>query len=265
MAGFRIPTTGTTKWHVESEWTWGISPFITMEIDWAKGSGDCYWGKQCKGQITRVVVNRDRTGFTAAFAIMHTHREERAARLTGTMTVTIKNPAGRIAMRIAGMKSWKDNTTFEAQRVEGPKPYIAGGGKNFDVTMKTGASGKLAAQAIFGNLHVRDRDRQIEQVYPMVTVGSGLAVGVTLYSSTSFADVRLPFPCRNWSGAVVDLVTGGTNVIIGSNHVLLNLTLVNGQKVRMESSGFGIGADISINWGSQLIGSLGPKTIERPF
>lgn len=268
MADFTFPTTGSTKWYVTSELTWGISPFSSMEIDWQMGSGTCHWGQVCKGKISNVKVNAARTNFKAAFLIVHTHRDKHGAMLAGTMNVTVKNSEGRIEMKLAGMADWKDNTTFEAYRVEGPKPPTPLGGKHFDVTLKTSVAAKLLASVVFGNLYVRDRDRQVELTYPLMAAGAGLAVGVTVLSSTTFNDVKLKIPRRNWSGATIEIFSQGTNVIVGSNFVRLTFTLPDRQTFSMETKGtehLGVNADVSMNWGTGQIGVLGPKTREAAY
>lgn len=268
MADFIFPDTGSTKWHVENELTWGISPFAVMDIDWKMGSGTCRWGKLCKGTISNVKINPARNNFTAAFLIVHTHREKRSAMLAGTMNVTVKNSEGRIAMKIAGMSDWKDNTTFEASKVEGPKPVTPLGGKHFDVTLKTSVAAKLMASVVFGNLYVRDRDRQLELTYPLMAAGAGLAVGVTVLSSTTFNDVKLKIPRRDWSGATIEIFSQGGNAIVGSNFVRLSFTLPDRQAFSMETKGkehFGVNADVSMNWGTGQIGVLGPKTREAVY
>lgn len=276
MADFKFPESGSTKWHVESEMTWGISPFVVMEIDWKNGSGTCRWGKLCMGKISNVKVNSARDEFSAAFMIVHTHRGKPGAMLAGTMKVTVNDDNGEVAMKIAGMADWKDNTTFLAARVEDTTPvtHFGGraalllGGKHFDVTLKTSVAAKLMASVVFGNLNVRDRDRQLELTYPLMAVGAGLAVGVTVLSRTTFNDVKLKIPRREWAGATIEIFSQGTNVIVGSNFVKLTFTLPDRQTFSMETKGtehLGVNADVSMNWGSGQIGVLGPKTGEVPY
>ncbi|MCU7944693.1 MAG: hypothetical protein KZQ87_18650 [Candidatus Thiodiazotropha sp. (ex Cardiolucina cf. quadrata)] len=101
--------------------------------------------------------------------------------------------------------------------------------------------------------------------YPLLVVGSGLSAGITIAASTTFNKVKLPFPCRYWDGALVEMYTAGTTVIVGSTETQLRFRLTNGQQFSMKSSGFGVNLDVSINWGTMQIGSLGPKTREVAY
>ncbi|MCO6382955.1 hypothetical protein [Oceanicola sp. 502str15] len=266
MADYLFPDQGGEKWHIESELVWGIPPFAVMEIDFTNNRGTCRWGKTCHGKISNVRVNAARTQFTAAFSISHAHRDQKFGVLAGTMTVGIKSNKGRIWMKIAGMSDWRDNTTFEAQRVEGARQYSPIGGKNFDVELTVGNAAKAAAVATFGNLYARDRDRQTEVMYPLIVAGVGGTVGATLYSATTFANVKLKTPCHDWSYADVSIFTGlGVNFIAGFNSTGLELRMKGARLFLAETSGFGIGADISATYMTGQIGKLGPRSAEKPY
>ena len=144
-------------------------------------------------------------------------------------------------------------------------PY---GGQNFEVRLTTNVATKLVASALFGNLYVKDKDRQVEITYPLVAVGAGMAVGFTVLTSTTFSNAKLWFPRRYWDGATVDIFSTGGIIIIGSNQVKLSFTLPDRQRISMETKGtdhYGVNADVSMNYGTQQIGILGPKTNEAPY
>lgn len=147
MAKYTFPKSGSTKWHVTNELIYGIPPFALFEIDWKRNSGTCAWGKHCRGKIASVKVNAARDGFTSKFAITHSHRGKRSALLSGIMNVSVDDSDGNVDIKISGMTDWRDNTTFEALRVKGGFPKAPVAGKNFEVTLVTGASGKAGVSA----------------------------------------------------------------------------------------------------------------------